>query len=45
MFENEDAARTQQSAFENQFYDLFAALQVVGGVRKMMSNCLAQLFR
>ena len=34
MFEDENPLRAQQVALQHQFHHLFAALQVVGGVRK-----------
>ena len=45
MFEDQDAARTEQSAFQDQLHDLFAALQVVGGVGEDHVELLGAAFQ
>ena len=45
MFEDQDAARTEQSAFQDQLHDLLAALQVVGGVGEDHVELLGAAFQ
>ena len=45
MFEDQDAARAEQPAFQDQLHDLLAALQVVGGVGEDHVELLGAAFR
>ena len=45
MFEDQNAARTEQPAFQDQLHDLLAALQVVGGVGEDHVELLGAAFQ